>query len=98
MQKRFTISFGTVFSVITVYFIYLYSSDQVGRGWAVLAFVSKWYLIVFISLVLLGLLVFLLISLILFTFFIYAKLSPKKKRDNVYEAKFKVKEKKKFSQ
>ena len=43
LRKRWGFSLGTVFSLIVVYFIFLYSKD---KGWALLAFISKWYLII----------------------------------------------------
>jgi len=42
VQKRWGFGLGTIFSLIVTYFIFLYSQD---KGWTVLAFVSKWYLI-----------------------------------------------------
>jgi|SRR3989344_5227427 len=98
MQKRFSISFGTIFSLIIVYFIFLYANDRTSIGWRILAFISKWYLIIFISIIALGILIFLIISLILLIFFIYAKISSntkKHKEDNVYDASYQVKGRKK---
>lgn len=43
IQKRWGFGLGTIFSLIVVYFIFLYSKD---KGWALLAFLSKWYLII----------------------------------------------------
>ena len=43
IQKRWSFGFGTIFSLIVVYFIFLYSKKM---GWALLAFISKWYLII----------------------------------------------------
>lgn len=42
-QKRWTFGFGTIFSLIAVYFIHLYSKE---KDWVLLAFISKWYLII----------------------------------------------------
>ena len=41
--KRWSFGLGTIFSLIIIYFIYLYSKD---KGWTLLAFLSKWYLII----------------------------------------------------
>ena len=60
-QKRWSFGFGTIFSLIIVYFIYLYSKD---KGWAFLAFISKWYLIIVGGLILLSLLIVILILLL----------------------------------
>ena len=43
VQKRWSFGLGTIFSLIVVYFIFLYSRE---KGWALLAFLSKWYLII----------------------------------------------------
>ena len=43
IRKKWNFGLGTIFSLIVVYFIFLYSRD---KGWAVLAFLSKWYLII----------------------------------------------------
>jgi predicted membrane protein len=42
-EKRWSFGFGTLFSLIIIYFIYLYSKD---KGWTFLAFISKIYLII----------------------------------------------------
>jgi len=56
MQRRLTLgwTFGTLFTYIIVFFIFLYSTDQADPlkhpnpqfGWGILAFVTKWYLII----------------------------------------------------
>ena len=43
VQKRWGFGIGTVFSLIVTYFIYLYSKNH---SWALLALISKWYLII----------------------------------------------------
>ena len=43
LQKRWNFGLGTVFSLIVIYFIFLYSRS---KGWALLAFISKWYLFI----------------------------------------------------
>ena len=43
IRKKWNFGLGTIFSLIVVYFIFLYSRD---KRWAVLAFLSKWYLII----------------------------------------------------
>ena len=60
VQKRWNFGIGTIFSLIVVYFIFLYSRD---KSWTLLAFVSKWYLIVIGGLIALSLGIVLLIIL-----------------------------------
>ena len=43
VQKRWSFGLGTIFSLIVVYFIFLYSRSQ---GWTLLAFISKLYLVI----------------------------------------------------
>ena len=65
-QKRWTFGFGTIFSLIAVYFIYLYSKE---KDWVLLAFLSKWYLIIVGGLIALTfgmVLLILIFSLIMF--------------------------------
>jgi len=52
VRKKWNLGIGTVFSLIVVYFIFLYSKD---KGWELLAFISKWYLIIFGGLIALSL-------------------------------------------
>ena len=56
----FDFGMGAIFSLIVVYFIFLYSRD---KGWALLAFISKWYLIIAGGLIALSLGIILLIIL-----------------------------------
>lgn len=60
IQKRWGFGLGTIFSLIVVYFIFLYSKD---KGWSALAFISKWYLIIAGSLIALSLGIILLVIL-----------------------------------
>lgn len=61
VQKRWGFGLGTIFSLIVVYFIFLYSKE---RGWALLAFASKWYLIIAGGLIALSLGIALLVILL----------------------------------
>ncbi|HLD88981.1 MAG TPA: hypothetical protein VI894_02120 [Candidatus Nanoarchaeia archaeon] len=57
---------NTFFSLIVIYFIFLFSSQQAGRGWDFLAFISKWYLIIVVGLLglfIMLMMVFALVSL-----------------------------------
>ena len=60
VQKKWNFGIGTIFSLIVVYFIFLYSKD---KGWTLLTFVSKWYLVIVGGLIALSLGVILLIIL-----------------------------------
>ena len=88
--------FGTIFSLIVVYFIYLYSKSQ---GWHVLAFISKWYLIIIGGLILLSLgivLIILLFSLVMFLVALYkikqfGRKQNRQKKDYI-EAEYEIKE------
>ena len=42
-NRRWGFGLGTIFSLLVTYFIFLYSRD---KGWTLLAFISKWYLII----------------------------------------------------
>lgn len=67
-QKRWGFGLGTIFSSIVVYFIFLYSKD---KGWTLLTFVSRWYLIIVGGLIALSIgiiLIILLFSLLIFLF------------------------------
>lgn len=64
-KKRLGFGFGTIFSLIVIYFIFLYSRD---KGWAFLAFISKWYLIIiggFIALTFIVILMIIIFSLLM---------------------------------
>jgi len=97
IQKRLNFGFGTIFSLIVMYFIYLYSKS---RGWALLAFASKWYLIIAGGLIALSLGIILLILLFSLLMFLFAMLklhgfdkkSKRKKFKEYVDAEYKVKE------
>ena len=96
-QKRYSFGFGTIFSLIVVYFISLYSRD---KGWAFLAFLSKWYLIIVGGLIGISLgiaLLVILISLLIFLtamlkLHIFGKLYQKQKAKEYIDAEYKIKE------
>lgn len=71
IQKRWNFGLGTIFSLIVVYFIYIYSK---GRGWALLAFISKWYLIIVGGLIALSIGIILLVLLSSLLIFLFAML------------------------
>lgn len=96
--KRWTFGLGTIFSIIIVYFIYLYSKE---KGWILLAFLSKWYLIIMGILIALPLLI--IISVLLFSLLVFliatirlkrfSKTSKKSKKHKEYiDAEYKIKE------
>lgn len=92
IQKRWSFGFGTIFSLIVVYFIYLYSKD---KGWALLAAVSKWYLIIAAGLMLLSLAVIIFVILIfLLMFFVtmirFKKFHKKNKKSEYLDAEYEV--------
>lgn len=95
--KRWGFGFGTIFSLIVVYFIFLYSRE---KSWTILAFASKWYLIIIGGLVALSIgmiLLAILISLFLFAvaFFRMRRMqrkSGKKKEDKYIDADYEIKE------
>ncbi len=97
MQRRFSFGAGTIFSLIVVYFIFLYSRD---KGWALLAFLSKWYLIIAGGLIALSLgviLLVLLLSLLLILFAMlkthaFGKKHKKRKPADYIDADYKIKE------
>lgn len=96
-KKKWGFGIGTIFSLIVVYFIFLYARD---KGWALLAFIAKWYLIIIGSLIALSLgilLFFVLLSL----FMLFAaslklrKFRKKYKKDgekSYIDVEYKVKE------
>lgn len=97
VKKRWGFGLGTIFSLIVVYFIFLYSRD---KGWALLAFLSKWYLIIVGGLIALSVGIILLIILIsLLLFFIsmlklhsFGKRYKKQKSKDYIDADYEVKE------
>ena len=97
LQKRWNFGFGTIFSLIAVYFIFLYSRD---KGWVLLAFMSKWYLIIIGGLIAISLGIISLIVLISLLIFLFAMLrlhkfgkSYKNKKSKEYvDIEYKIKE------
>ena len=97
VARRWNFGLGTVFSLIIIYFIYLYSK---GKGWAALAFLSKWYLIIVGGIIALSLGMIILVLLFTLIMFLIAllkinKLNKKNKKEkskNYIEAEYKVKE------
>ena len=95
IRKRLSFGLGTVFSLIVVYFIYLYSKD---KGWGILAFLSKWYLIIAGGVILLSfgiiilVLLFSLIMLLTALLKINKNRNKKEKNKEYIEAEFKIKE------
>ncbi len=95
MQKK--LGFGTFFSLIVVYFILLYSRD---KGWAFLAFISKWYLIIVGGLLALSLGIILLVIIFALVMLLTAmikirSINSKRKKYNKQEyidAEYQVKE------
>ena len=69
LQKKWNFGIGSVFSLIVVYFIYLYSKD---KGWALLASISKWYLIIIGGLMAFSLIVIFLVFLISILILLFA--------------------------
>jgi len=92
-QKRWNFGLGTIFSLIVVYFIYLYSKD---KGWTLLALTSKWYLIIVGGLIALSFGIILLIILISLLIFLIAMLKlhafgKKYKSKEYIDVEYKVK-------
>ena len=96
-EKRWSFGIGTIFSLIVVYFIFLYSRD---KQWTLLAFISKWYLIIaggFIALSFSVVILIILLALIMFLVgYLRLKLHKKKEREKKSEkfidAEYEVKE------
>lgn len=93
-QKKWGFGLGTIFSLIVVYFIYLYSKD---KEWALLALISRWYLIIAIGLMLLSLAVILFVILISLLMFLAAmikfkKVHKKHKNAEYLDVEYEVKE------
>ena len=96
VARRWNFGFGTFFSLIVVYFIYLYSKD---KGWTILAFLSKWYLIIVGGIIALSIGIISLVLLFSLIVFLIALMKIKKvnrnkkeKTKDYIEADFKVKE------
>lgn len=94
-QRRTRFGFGTILSLIVVYFIYLYSKD---KGWTLLAFISKWYLIISLGIIGIFAGIIILTLLLFFITFIIAlirnKTSKKRKtkEQNYIDAEYEIKE------
>ena len=96
VQKRWNFGLGTIFSLIVVYFIFLYSRE---KNWVLLALASKWYLIIVGSLIVLFIgIIFLIIlfSLLLLLFATikmknYAKADKKQNSKKYIDAEYEVK-------
>ena len=97
LQKRWNFGIGTIFSLIVVYFIYLYSKD---KGWPVLAFLAKWYIIIFGGLIAISIAVILLVILFSLLMFMlsmvklraFYKHQKANKNKRYIDAEYKVKE------
>ena len=74
-KKRWNFGLGTFFSLIVVYFIYLYSKD---KGWKILTFFSGWYLVIVGGLIALSLAILLLVLLFSLLMFLIALIKIKK--------------------
>lgn len=92
-QKRYTFGFGTILSLIIVYFIFLYARD---KGWTLLAFIAKWYLI--ISLAIIGFFVGILVLILLLSLFAFLmayiktkSFKKKKKKKDYIDAEYEIK-------
>lgn len=77
VKKKWNFGLGTIFSLIVVYFIFLYSRD---KGWELLAFISKWYLIIAGALIALSIAAILLVILSAFLIFVFAMIKSRKFR------------------
>ena len=94
-QKRWNFGLGTIFSLIVIYFIYMYSKD---KGWKILAFFSGWYLVLFGGLIILSLGIILLVMLFFLFMFLIGivkmrrfKGKHRKNPEKYIDAEFKVK-------
>lgn len=64
--KSLSFGFGSIISLILAYFIYLYANE---KGWKLLAFASKAYLIAYIALIGITLGIFAIIALLSYLMF-----------------------------
>ena len=95
--KRWNFGLGTIFSLIVIYFIFLYARS---KGWSILAFISKWYLIIAGGVIILSFgmtILVLLFSLIMFLIALLKinksnKKNKKEKSKNYIDAEYEVKE------
>ena len=96
-QKRWGFGLGSIFSLIVVYFIFLYARD---KRWTLLAFISKWYLIIaggLLALSLGAILLIILFSLLMFLIAMlrlhaFGKTHKNKKAKEYVDVEYKVKE------
>lgn len=93
IQKRYNFGFGTIFSLIVVYFVFLYSRNN---GWTLLAFISKWYLIIMGSIIAFSVGIILLIVLFSLLILLLGTLKMRpvgnKKQKKYIDVEYKVKE------
>ena len=97
VQKRWNFGIGTIFSLIVVYFIFLYSRD---KSWTLLTFISKWYLIIIGGLIAFSLGIVLLIILFSLLMLLIAMIRlksintkrKKQKSQGYIDAEYKVEE------
>jgi len=97
IQKRWSFGLGTMFSLIVVYFIFLYSRD---KGWTLLAILSKWYLIIIggFILLLVGIIIIVILFSLLLLLFSLLKIRKfnKKRKSKIHkgyiDAEYKLKE------
>ncbi len=88
-------AFGNVLTFIIVFFIFLYADSQTKLsgahwGWGVLAFITKWYLIISVGVILIAIVLPLLIFLL--AMLIAMRARGKKKKKDYIEAEYEVKE------
>lgn len=96
LQRRWSFGLGTIFSLIVVYFIFLYSKE---KEWALLALISKWYLIttsILIALPLGILIIVLIVMLLLFLISMFkmhslSKAHKKQKTKDYVDVEYKIK-------
>ncbi|MAG91956.1 hypothetical protein CMO83_04735 [Candidatus Woesearchaeota archaeon] len=96
VRKQWNFGFGTIFSLIIIYFIFLYSRD---KGWAVLTFISKWYLIIVGGIIALSVGIILLVILFSLLMFLIGALKlrslnkkHKKSQKEYVDVEYKVKD------
>ncbi|MBI1934976.1 hypothetical protein HYS31_00905 [Candidatus Woesearchaeota archaeon] len=96
LQKRWGFGLGTIFSLILAYFVYLYSKKE---GWALLAFASKWYLIIVGIIITLPLAIVLAVLLFSLALLLLASVKLKsaekkykKQKDKYIDAEFRIKD------
>ena len=91
-RRRWNFGLGTILSLIIVYFIYLYSTD---KGWGLLAFFSKWYLIISLGIMGIFVAIIALSLLVILLGFVFAYVNSRKlrkKEKNYIDADYEIKE------